>query len=324
MLAGVNWIDWIIITVLLYYGFTGWKTGFADLGLSFVTFIISFWLAITFHAPVGDFISQKFGIAPMWTAVLGYLIVGFVAEIILAEIASILMNRLPKKLLESKYNKGLGVVVSAFNAFVVISFFLLVILSLPLRGTIKEDIQSSKIGDFLVIVAEKYGAPVKTTIEQVKKTAIRFTTVEPESKERIALDIAPTEKDVRVDDVSERELLTLINAERVKAGVGALTVDVKIIPVARNHSRDMFMRRYFSHVNPEGLDAGDRLKKAGIQFTVAGENLAYAPDLETAHRGLMNSPGHRRNILDPSFRHIGIGIITTDTYGIMVTEDFTN
>lgn len=324
MFATLNWIDWSIIAVLLYYGYTGWQAGFADLGLSFVTFIISFWLAITFHAPVGDFFSQKFGIAPAWTTVLGYLIVGFIAEIILAEIVAIFMGRVPKKLVQSKYNKGLGVAVSAFNAFVVISFLLLVILALPLRGTIKADIQASKISNFLVIVAEKYGAPVKNSIEQAKETAIKFMTVEPDSKERIALDITPQSNDLRIDDVSERELLALVNAERVKAGLRTLTADVKIIPVARAHSRDMFMGRYFSHVNPEGLDAGDRLDNAGIQYTVAGENLAYAADVINAHQGLMNSPGHRRNILEPSFGHIGIGIIATDRYGIIVTEDFTN
>jgi len=320
----LNWIDWVIVAILLYYGFVGWQAGFAELGLSFVTFIISLWLAVKFHAPVGDFLSQKFGIAPMWTAVLGYIIIGFIAEVILAEVASVVMGRLPKKLLDSKYNKWLGILISAFNAFVVISFFLLVILALPLRGTIKTDINNSTIGNALVKIAQTYGAPIESTLQQARETVIKFTTIEPGSKERIALDVTPKLEDLRVDDAAERQLLALVNAERAKAGVGALTVDVKIIPVARAHSKDMFMRRYFAHVNPEGQDAGDRMNAAGIFFTVAGENLAYAPDVVTAHEGLMNSPGHKRNILEPAFHHIGIGIITTDSYGMMVTQDFTN
>lgn len=324
MFSSLNWIDWTIVAVLLYYGFSGWQAGFADLGLSFVTFLISLWLAVKFHAPVGDFFSQKFGIAPMWTTVLGYIIVGFIAEAILAEISSMLIGRLPKKLLESKYNKWLGIVISAFNGLVLASFFLLVIVALPLRGTIKSDIKASKIGGFLVSVAQKYGAPLESTLQQARETAIQFMTIEPGSKERVALDVAPKEKELRVDDPAERELLALVNAERTKAGLQTLTVDVRIIPVARAHSKDMFLRRYFSHVNPEGLNAGDRMENAGIHFTVAGENLAYAPDVKTAHEGLMNSPGHKRNILEPSFHHIGIGIITTDSYGMMVTQDFTN
>lgn len=320
----LNWIDWTIVAVLIYYGFTGWQTGFADLGLSFVTFLGSLWLAIRFHAPVGDFITQKFGVPSTWTSVLGYIIVGFIAEAVLGELASLLVTRIPKKLLESAYNKLFGILVSICNALVLISFVLLVLLALPLRGTIKADVKTSVIGNVLVTLAQKYGAPIESTIQEAKDTALKFMTVEPGSKERVALDVSPAEKDLRMDSQDEREMLALVNAERKKAGIGPLTVDVRIVPVARAHSKDMFLRRYFAHVNPEGQDAGDRLEAAGIHFTVAGENLAYAPDLSTAHTGLMNSPGHRRNILEPSFHHIGIGIIATDQYGIMVTQDFTN
>lgn len=324
MFGGLNWIDWTIIAVLMYYGFSGWQAGFADLGLSFVTFLGALWLAIKFHAPVGDFIAQKFGVPPLWTTVLGYVIVGFVAEAILGWITSFLVGKIPKKLVESKFNRVFGVVISVFNGIVLVSFFLLVILALPLRGTIKDDVKSSKIGSFLVTLAEKYGAPLESTIQMAKDTAVNFMTIEPDSEERIALDVAPREQDLRVDDVDEREMLNLINEERTKAGLQKVTSDVRIIPVARAHSKDMFMQRYFSHIDLEGRDAGDRMQNAGIRFTVAGENLAYAPDLKTAHEGLMNSPGHRRNILDPSFGHIGIGIIETDNYGIMVTQDFMN
>jgi uncharacterized protein YkwD len=175
-----------------------------------------------------------------------------------------------------------------------------------------------------VRLAEKYGGVITSTIEEAKTEALKFQTIEPDSKERVALDVAPKEKDLHVDDPAERQMLELVNAERTKAGLGKLTVDIKIVAVARAHSKDMFLRRYFAHVNPDGKDAGDRMEDAGIRFTVAGENLAYAPDVVTAHTGLMNSPGHRRNILEPSFHHIGIGIISTDSFGMMITQDFTN
>lgn len=86
----------------------------------------------------------------------------------------------------------------------------------------------------------------------------------------------------------------------------------------------MFERHYFSHVSPEGKDIGDRLQAAGIAYRVSGENLAYAPDVSTAHRGLMNSEGHRRNILDPEFHRVGIGIIDSGTYGCIFTQVFAN
>jgi len=324
LFAGLNWIDWTIIVILVYYSIQGWSAGFADLGFSLVSFLISLWLAIKFHAPVGDFLSLKFGIPAMWTAVLGYIIVAFVAQAILSEVVQLILVRLPKKVISSRLNKWLGMVVSLFNSNVIIAFFLLVILALPLRGTIKIDVQNSVIGNFLVAVAQKYGGPANSTIDEAGQQVGTFVTVEPDSAERISLPVYPTESELKADAADEESMLNLVNQERAKAGVGNVTGDAGITAAARAHSKDMFLRRYFSHINPEGQSAGDRLEKAGIAFTVAGENIAYAPDLATAHTGLMNSPGHRQNILDPAFRRVGIGIMSTDTWGIMVTQDFAN
>jgi len=320
----MNWIDWTIIALLIYYGFAGWRTGFAELGFTFITFFASLWLAIKFHGPVGYFIAQKFGVPVSWSAVLGYVIVGFIAEAILAQFSVSLVGKIPKKLLDSQYNKWFGFVISVFNGLVLVSFFLLVILALPLRGTIKSDVNTSKFGSALVGIAKTYEAPIKSTLDQVRETAIAFMTVEPESKDRITLDVSPTKNDLRVDDLSERTMLELVNEERSKVGVPKLAPSAQITRVARAYSTDMFFRRYFSHVSIEGLTPADRMENAGIHFTAAGENIAYAPDLATAHAGLMNSPGHKKNILDPAFRHVGIGIIAADRYGMMVTQDFTN
>ncbi len=319
-----NWIDWVIVAVVVYYGYQGWIAGFADLGLSFVAFLGSLWLSVKFHQPVGDFLTEKFGIPIVWSTVLGYIIVAFIAEVILSELAQMIMQRLPKNLFKSKLNTWFGVGISIVNGLIIIAFILLVLLAFPLRGTIKQDIKDSKLGSGLVALAETYGAPVKSTIELVRDEAIKFRTIEPASRERVILDVSPKPSEMEVDDAAEREMLALLNAERAKAGLPSFTVDIKTTAVAREHSRDMFLRSYFAHVNPEGQDAGDRMEKAGVQYTVVGENLAYAPDVASAHQGLMNSPGHRRNILDPSFRHIGIGIISTDRYGMMITQDFTN
>ncbi|KKR60955.1 MAG: hypothetical protein UT99_C0004G0001, partial [Candidatus Curtissbacteria bacterium GW2011_GWA2_40_31] len=89
-------------------------------------------------------------------------------------------------------------------------------------------------------------------------------------------------------------------------------------------SKDMFKRGYFSHYSPEGKDVGDRLEDSSINYSLAGENLALAPDVIRAHNGLMNSEGHRRNILDPAFSKIGIGAIDGGVYGKMFTQVFTN
>jgi uncharacterized protein YkwD len=119
-------------------------------------------------------------------------------------------------------------------------------------------------------------------------------------------------------------MLDMVNKERTKQGLQPLKPDPELTNVGRTHSKDMFARGYFAHVNPEGKDPFDRMKEAHVNFYAAGENLALAQTLEIAHTNLMNSPGHRENILNPSFGRLGIGILDGGFYGLMISQEFRN
>jgi uncharacterized protein YkwD len=119
-------------------------------------------------------------------------------------------------------------------------------------------------------------------------------------------------------------MLALVNMERKKHGLKSLTGDPEMTTVARKHSKDMFGRGYFSHTSPEGFTPFDRMARDGVTFLTAGENLALAQTLTIAHNGLMKSPGHRANILNPAFGRLGIGILDGGIYGFMVTQNFRN
>lgn len=319
-----NWIDWIIIASVVYYSYRGWEAGFFPLATSLISFVAALWLAVRFQLPVSSFLTEKFGVAGAWSTVLAYIVIAFGAQLLMEEVLHMLIEKIPKKILHSKVSNWVGALVSAANGLVIVTFFLLIILALPLRGTVKKDIQASSVGSRITNIVEKYGGPIKSAVEEVRQEAVKFFTVAPQSKETISLDVSPKASDLTTDEAVEKKMLTMVNAERAKVGAPALKMEAKITAVARAHSRDMFMRRYFSHYTPEGTDAGDRLSDGGVNYTVAGENLAYSPDVETAHTGLMNSPEHKKNILDPQFERIGIGIISTSSYGIMVTQNFTN
>jgi uncharacterized protein YkwD len=86
----------------------------------------------------------------------------------------------------------------------------------------------------------------------------------------------------------------------------------------------MFERGYFSHNTPEGKDPFHRMREAKVMFRTAGENLALSPTVQIAHTGLMNSPGHRANILSPAFGRVGIGIMNGGRRGLMVSQEFRN
>ena len=94
--------------------------------------------------------------------------------------------------------------------------------------------------------------------------------------------------------------------------------------VARLHSTDMFARGYFSHVTPDGKTLTDRVRARGVPFLTAGENLELGTTLEICHEGLMKSPGHRANILHPSFGRLGIGVLDGGKRGLMITQNFRN
>jgi uncharacterized protein YkwD len=124
------------------------------------------------------------------------------------------------------------------------------------------------------------------------------------------------------DPEAESQMLELVNEERAKAGLPALELDPSLVPIGRAHATEMFDLGYFAHESPTAGTPFDRLEAAGIEYHAAGENLAYAPDVLTAHRGLMNSPGHRANILSPDFGRVGIAIMRSQYHGLMVVQMF--
>jgi uncharacterized YkwD family protein len=120
----------------------------------------------------------------------------------------------------------------------------------------------------------------------------------------------------------EQAMLDLVNQERVRAGVEPLKVDPALTRTARLKSQDMVDNNYFSHNSPTYGSPFDMMKAAGISYRTAGENIAGAPTVARAHQGLMNSDGHRKNILNPNFTHVGIGVVDGGPYGKMFTQQF--
>lgn len=117
-------------------------------------------------------------------------------------------------------------------------------------------------------------------------------------------------------------MVKLVNEERAKVGLAPLVIDSRLVELARKKSADMIKNGYFSHISPTYGSPFDMMKAAGISYRMAGENIAGAPSVDRAHVALMNSPGHRANILNPNFTHIGIGIVDGGPYGKMFTQMF--
>lgn len=105
------------------------------------------------------------------------------------------------------------------------------------------------------------------------------------------------------------QVIALVNSERAAAGCGPLKEDAQLRTAAQGHSDDMANRDFFSHTNPDGADPGKRTTAAGYRWSTYGENIAMGQQTpQQVMDSWMKSPGHRANILNCSFKDIGVGI----------------
>jgi uncharacterized protein YkwD len=114
----------------------------------------------------------------------------------------------------------------------------------------------------------------------------------------------------QVNAAYERQILDLVNVVRHRYKLPLLTWNEPAAKVARGHSQDMEEHDFFDHVSATtGLDPFERLKQAGVHYQMAGENIAAGyPDAIEAYESWMNSPGHRKNILEKGFTQLGVGV----------------
>ena len=113
----------------------------------------------------------------------------------------------------------------------------------------------------------------------------------------------------------EQKVIDLVNEIRVQNGLRKFTANWELSRVARYKSQDMKDKKYFSHTSPTYGSPFDMMKSFGISYKTAGENIAYGYSTpEAVVKGWMNSEGHRKNILNPSFTQIGVGYVASGNY----------
>ncbi len=186
-----------------------------------------------------------------------------------------------------------------------------------------------------VIAANTHSAPlsaIENTVRVVKAIRPATATV----RTNLPTDLAqPDGSDGLLPE--EREFIARVNDERTSRGLNALVLDPLLVSVARGHSREMCSLDYFDHHSPtsDQRTPMDRyiygLRQSGDGtpgYLLVGENIYYCSEsnetynVEFGHQALMNSPGHRANILEPRFAKIGVGIYRNAKGEFWVTEMF--
>lgn len=319
----INWVDVLIVLIVLISLFGAFRRGFILSALDLVRWLGSLLAALFFYKPLSGWIAPLTGWSEVWTQPLAFILLVVLIGILMQVAANAGLRRLPNEVHERRINKIFGILPGAVNGVVIAAIISALLFSLPLTDGFSNSFQESRLADKLAVYTDELETALVPIFEEpIRQSLNRRTTIEPGSGESVELPFKVAEARPRPD--LEAAMLELINRERAENNLPPLAADPEMTEVARRHSADMFARGYFSHDTPENKNPFDRMREANVKYRTAGENLALAPTLEIAHRGLMNSPGHRANILRGSFGRVGIGILDGGRRGLMISQEFRN
>ena len=138
----------------------------------------------------------------------------------------------------------------------------------------------------------------------------------------VDIEIPPADPSPIDDDKAEAWALSLLQRDRAALGVAPLQLDSHLAAIARAHSVDMRDHKFFGHRSPSTGMLGARLSTIAYRAITYGENLARNDRLGEAEASLLASVGHRQNIINPRFTHVGIGVARDLDGDWYVTQDF--
>ena len=315
----MNWVDLAIIIIFLLAIWAGLSRGFIRGSLDLLGWAGSFILAYVFYSYTAAILGRIIDLN-VWLLPVSFLITLILARLLIGVITTLIIRSLPERSNHYWLNRYLGIVPGAINGWIIAIIISALLLALPLKDTINKETRESQWATQLAMQSEWANKKLAPVFDEAVRHTMNSLMVDPRSNKKVPLGFTYDKAEVR--PFLEIKMLEMVNKERAKAGLPALKADPEMTRVARAHSRDMFVRGYFAHNSPEGKTPFDRMRASGVQFSAAGENLALAQTLEIAHTNLMNSPGHRANILHPSFGRLGIGILDGGFFGLMVSQEF--
>jgi uncharacterized protein YkwD/uncharacterized membrane protein required for colicin V production len=320
--VGLNAVDLLIVAALALAVVTGIRGGFVATLYGLVTWIVAIPVALVLENPLGSLLA-RIGLALPVARTVAFVFVLLLIESGFAIGGTVAVVPFVKRMhadrLLGPADRALGVVPSVLRTLVVTAVALSAAFVLPVGNDVRAAIDGSRIGQVLVEQVAAAQPAVAALSGGSDASPLLVTRLGADQTVQLNL---PDGLVLTPDPDAEAAMLALVNDERTSRGLAALTLDPRLVPIARQHSEEMFRLKYFGHQSPANGSPFDRLMSAGVSYSRAGENLAFAQSLAVAHRSLMDSPGHRENILQPDFTRVGIGVISAGPYGRMFTQLF--
>ena len=323
-----NAVDIALVIIAVLLTIHGMRRGFIALITGLASIVVSVVLAIRFYPLAAGLILEQWELSPLLANGAGFLAILILSQIVLAVTLNIIAGMLrplrPWLAPLIAADHLLGAIPGFVLGIVVAALLLTPLRILPLPSTLQQSVEESALAGHLTRataaalpqIESLFGRAILSTMGLQRQGIVEYG-------ETFRLGPFPL-SELQVDAAAETRLLALVNAARARESLPPLVMDPALRAVARAHSAEMFRLNYFSHRSPVTGSPADRIRQHEIPYRVAGENLAFAPTVEVAHVGLMNSPEHRHNILAAEYGKIGIGVVSGGIYGKMFTQNFTN
>jgi uncharacterized protein YkwD len=320
-------IDVVAVLFLMLLLVRGWIRGFVREAMDLVGLVLGTVMAFRFGPVLASLIDSAFDVSTGAARLIGGLTVLFAVSLGAAFATRALERRFRMPGLNMVNRAGGAGLAAAWGVFLATLVLTLGVV-LPMPAAVADQLESSAVTRTLT---DPDGLPqevftglagdriIQALLNLRELVGARKVVIEPGER----IEIPPADFDeLKPDQAAADEIFTLVNVARIEAGLPHLEWSDDLTAVGIGHAVEMYVNGYFSHTSPTTGDVGDRLRAAGVGFSIAGENLALAVTATDVHNGLMASPGHRANILGADYRRVGIAVIS-GPLGLMTVQVFT-
>ena len=313
-------IDVLTVLGVLIYAFIRGLRGFGLVMSELIAYCLSLVATLLLYNPLAKPL-MGLGVARPLVMPFAFFILWLILDAILEKTIYFRLRDYAERWRREDWNFWLGYLAAILDGTVLAAVIMTVVSVAPILPSQRQALLESHVAGLMIQTVEVADQTLSSAFS--KGSSLAFFT-ETEEQGNAITPLTFSTDDFLPAPEAEDEMLRLINQERTSRGLAPLHADHALAQAAREHASDMLKRGYFSHSTPEGVSPAERASAAGAVYFLMAENLALSKDVWTAHRGLMNSPGHRANILSPSFSRVGIGAEETARYGTMFAQEFAN
>lgn len=321
-----NPIDLVILLILGFCYVKGRRRGVFDALTDLIGIVLAIAIALMAYRYASDLLVRWIALKPAYLDIISFFLIAALAKRLALCVADNLTAK-PRPRTEPLHDIPdisitSGIISLSYGALA-LAVFAAVLFSLPMPSSVSIPLTSSASGHYLKNDPAGLNREFRKLFTPFYEAALddfEFLRIQTGDNRRIELGFTTTE--TMASEQDEENMLDLINTERATRGLKPLAMYEPARLVARDYGRYLFANGFLSHYDLEKRGSGERLRHYKIPYMLSGENLAYAHDVIEAHSGLMQSPDHRDNILQPLFTRVGIGAIDAGRHGKIYVQEF--